>query len=177
MCIPHGRRTKNQSICANYQWAKGEAGMSGNDLVKPEEIQSRIHAIRGVQVMMDEDLALLHGVETKVMNQTVKRNSERFPEEFMIQITDDEFNRLRSQIVTSDQRGGRRYLPYAFTGPGVAMLSDVLRSETTVKVSIRIMRDFVGGASLKDLGKKWFAFAKMDIGAVEMLTRLKEMKA
>ena len=65
--------------------------------------------------MLDEDQALLYGVETKVLNQAVKRNSERFPEEFMFQITDDEFNRLRSQIVTSNQRGGRRYLPYAFT--------------------------------------------------------------
>ena len=117
--------------------------MSGNDLIKPEEIQSRIHAIRGVQVMIDEDLALLYGVETKVLNQAVKRNSERFPEEFMFQITDDEFNRLRSQIVTSNQRGGRRYLPYAFTEQGVAMLSAVLRSETAVKVSVQIINAFV----------------------------------
>ena len=212
---------------------KGEAGMSGNDLIKPEE--------------------------------------------FMFHITDDEFNRLRSQIVTSNQRGGRRYLPYAFTEQGIAMLSAVLRSETAIKVSIRIITAFVAmrrfiaangqifeaykfvavlirtaqklitiidnyiydsvltfltkrrknvkvilltkyiskqlvldvkkyneqyptieikvfknshdrfmiidnttvyhfGASLKDLGKKWFAFSKMDFGAVEMLTRLKEMK-
>ena len=294
--------------------------MSGNELIKLEEIQSRIHTIRGVQVMLDEDLALLYGVETKVLNQAVKRNSERFPEEFMFQITDDEFNRLKSQIVTSNQRGGRRYLPYAFTEQGIAMLSAVLRSETAVKMSIRIMSAFVAmrrfiasnagvfqrldtleikqletdkkinhvlnameskeiqlkqgiffdgqifdayqfvsnlfrsaeesiviidnyiddsvlthlskrkkdvkvilftkntsrslaldvkkfnkqypaieikefknshdrfiiidnttvyhfGASLKDIGKKWFAFSKMDIGAVEMLTRLKEMKA
>lgn len=80
--------------------------MSGNELIKNEEIQNRIYAIRDVQVMLDEDLLLLYGVETKVLNQTVKRNSERFPEEFMFQITDDEFNRLRSQIVTSNQRGG-----------------------------------------------------------------------
>lgn len=97
--------------------------MSGNELIKNEEIQNRIYAIRDVQVMLDEDLSLLYGVETKVLNQAVKRNSERFPEEFMFQITDDEFNRLRSQIVTSNQRGGRRYLPYAFTEQGVAMLT------------------------------------------------------
>ncbi len=117
--------------------------MGGTDLIKPEEIQSRIHTIRGVQVMLDEDLALLYGVETKVLNQAVKRNSERFPEEFRFQITDDEFNRLRSQIVTSSPIGGRRYLPYAFTEQGIAMLSAVLRSETAVKVSIRIINAFV----------------------------------
>ncbi len=89
--------------------------MNGNDLIKPEEIQSKIHTIRSVQVMLDEDLALLYGVETKVLNQAVKQNSERFPDEFMFQITDDEFNRLRSQIVTSNRRGGKRYLPCAFT--------------------------------------------------------------
>jgi len=165
--------------------------MSGNDLIKPEEIQSRIHTIRGVQVMLDEDMALLYGVKTKVLNQAVKRNRERFPEEVIIHITDDEFNRLRSQIVTSNQRGGRRYLPYAFTEQGVAMLSAVLRSETAIKVSIQIINAFVAmrrfiiidnttvyhfGASLKDLGKKWFAFSKMDVGAVDMLTRLKEMR-
>jgi hypothetical protein len=172
-----GDAQKIKAFVQTIDGPKGEAGMSGSELIKKEEIQNRINTLRDVQVMMDEDLALLYGVETKVLNQTVKRNSERFPEEFMIQITDDEFNRLRSRIVTSNQRGGRRYLPYAFNEQGVAMLSDVLRSETTVKVSIRIMRDFVGGASLKDLGKKWFAFSKMDIGAVEMLTRLKEMKA
>jgi len=117
--------------------------MSGSELIKNEEIQNRIYTIRDVQVMLDEDLALLYGVETKVLNQAVKRNSERFPEEFMFQITDDEFNRLRSQIVTSNQRGGRRYLPYAFTEQGVAMLSAVLRSETAVKISVQIIKAFV----------------------------------
>ncbi len=72
--------------------------MSGNDLIKFEEIQSRIHTIRGVQAMPDENLALLYGVETKVLNQAVKRNSERFPEEYIFQITDDELSHLKSQI-------------------------------------------------------------------------------
>ena len=103
--------------------------MSGNDLIKPEEIQSRIHTIRGVQVMLDEDLALLYGVETKVLNQAVKRNSERFPEEFMFQITDDEFNRLKSQIVTSTQRCGRRYLPYAFSKMDIGAFEMLTRLE------------------------------------------------
>jgi hypothetical protein len=231
----HETHKKSKYLCIlSNNGPKGEAGMSGNDLIKTEEN--------------------------------------------MFHITDDEFNRLRSQIVTSNQRGGRRYLPYAFTEQGIAMLSAVLRSETAIKVSIRILNAFVAmrrfiaanaqifdaykfvadlirtaqksitiidnyiddsvltiltkrrknvsvilltkyisnqmaldikkineqyqaieikefknshdhfinianttvyhfGASLKDLGKKWFAFSKMDLGAVEMLTRLKEMKA
>ena len=116
---------------------------SGNELTRLEEIQSRIYTIRNRQVMLDEDLALLYGVETKVLNQAVKRNSERFPPRFMFQITDDEFDRLRSQTVTSNRRGGRRYLPYAFAEQGVAMLSAVLRSATAIKVSIQIMNAFV----------------------------------
>ena len=117
--------------------------MSGSELINVEDIRNRIYTIRGVQVMLDEDLALLYGVETKVFNQAVKRNSERFPEEFMFQITDYEFNRLKSQFVTSKQRGGRRYLPYASTEQGVAMLSAVLRSETAVKISVQIINAFV----------------------------------
>ena len=108
---------------------KGEAGMSVKKLIKNEEIQDRIHTIRDVQVMLDEDLASLYGVETKALNQAVKRNSERFPEEFMFQITDDEFNRLRSQIVTSNQRGGRRYLPYAFSKMDIGAVEMLARLE------------------------------------------------
>lgn len=119
--------------------------MTGNELIMNKEIQSRIYAIRGVQVMLDEDLALLYGVDTKVLNQAVKRNSERFPEQFMFQITDEEFDRLRSQVVTLDSGRGkhRKYLPYAFTEQGVAMLSAILRSDTAVKVSIQIINAFV----------------------------------
>jgi len=92
--------------------------------------------------MLDEDLAALYGVETKVLNQAVKRNQERFPPEFMFQLTKEDMENLRSQFVTSSW-GGRRYLPYAFTEQGVAMLSAVLKSETAVKVSIQIMNAFV----------------------------------
>lgn len=92
--------------------------------------------------MLDADLAALYGVETKVLNQAVKRNIARFPEDFAFQLTDDELANLRSQIVTSN-RGGRRYLPYAFTEQGVAMLSSVLRSPRAVQVNIEIMRTFV----------------------------------
>lgn len=101
-----------------------------------------IHTARGQQVILDYDLAWLYGVETKVFNQAVKRNIERFPERFRFQLTSKEFDDLRSQIVTSSH-GGRRYLPYAFTEQGVAMLSAVLRSERAVKVSIGIMDAFV----------------------------------
>ncbi len=107
-------------------------------------IQKKIYTIRGIQVMLDSDLAELYGVETKVFNQAVKRNIERFPVHFRFQLTRKEYEEiLRSQIVTSNKHGGRRYLPYAFTEQGVAMLSAVLRSETAVKVSIRIMEAFV----------------------------------
>lgn len=112
------------------------------DLVKIEEIQKQIYTVRNVQVMLDEDLAALYGVETKVLNQAVKRNQERFPPEFMFQLTKEDMENLRSQFVTSSW-GGRRYLPYAFTEQGVAMLSAVLKSETAVKVSIQIMNAFV----------------------------------
>ena len=133
-------------------------------------IESLIRTIRGQQAMLDSDLAMLYGVETKRLNEQVKRNSNRFPEDFMFQLTQDEAVRSRSQIatlndegmllrsqiatsnekdnplrpqfVTSNGRGGNRYLPYAFTRNGIAMLSSVLRSDTAVEVNIRIMRAF-----------------------------------
>ena len=106
------------------------------------EIQDLIYIIRGQQVMIDKDLATLYGVETKVLNQAVKRNIKRFPDDFMFQLTQEEF--LRSQFVTSNDkgRGGTRYAPYVFTENGVAMLSGILRSETAVEVNIQIMRAF-----------------------------------
>ncbi len=104
-------------------------------------IESLIYFIREEQVMLDRDLAKLYGVETKVLNQAVKRNIQRFPADFMFQLTKDEC--LRSQIVTSNGgRGGARYMPYVFTENGVAMLSSVLRSERAIEVNIRIMRAF-----------------------------------
>ena len=94
--------------------------------------------------MLDRDLALLYGVETKVLNRAVKRNLQRFPLDFMFQLTAEEANSLRCQIGTSNEgRGGRRYLPYVFTEQGVAMLSSVLNSERAIVVNIEIMRAFV----------------------------------
>ena len=106
------------------------------------QIEERIFNIRGKQVMIDKDLALLYGVETKRLNEQVKRNIERFPEDFMFQLTQEEC--LRSQIATLNQAQGKhlKYLPFAFTENGIAMLSSVLRSETAIAVNIKIMRTF-----------------------------------
>ena len=106
-------------------------------------IKNLIYVIRGQQVMLDSDLAELYQVETKVFNQAVKRNMERFPKEFCFQLAREEYNSLRSQIVTSKGKGGRRYLPYVFTEQGIAMLSAVLRSDIAIQVSIKIMNTFV----------------------------------
>ena len=115
-------------------------------LANNSDIFNLIHVIRGHQVLLDSDLAALYQVETKVFNQAVSRNIERFPENFRFQLTKEEFESLRSQFVTSNKstnKGGRRYLPYAFTEQGIAMLSGVLRSEVAIQVSIRIMNTFV----------------------------------
>src|SRR3989344_1457874 len=195
--------------------------MKKNVILSEQEIRSKIYTIRDTQVMLDEDLARLYNVETRVLNQAVKRNPERFPQNFMIQLNEMEYKNLISQSVTSSSKwGGRRKLPYVFTEQGIAMLSAVLKSETAVKVSIKIIEAFVAmrkflltnaqlfqrmdrseqkllehdnkfkqshdrfiiidnkevyhlGASLKDLGKKWFAFSKFDKEAFMLLDKLK----
>ena len=108
-----------------------------------EFIRSRIYTIRGVQVMLDRDLAILYGVDAKRINEQVKRNAERFPEDFMFRLTKDEC--LRSQIATLNMERGKhlKYMPHAFTESGVAMLSGVLRSTVAIDVNVRIMRAFV----------------------------------
>ena len=105
-------------------------------------IQSKIYEIRGQKVMLDRDLAELYGVETRVLNQAVKRNAERFPEDFMFQLTQHEWGNLKSQFVISSW-GGIRKLPYVFTELGVAMLSSVLASKTAIQINMGIMRAFV----------------------------------
>jgi len=228
--------------------------MSKEVVISQKQIENRIFTIRGKQVMIDRDLAEIYQVETRVLNQAVKRNIERFPEKFRFQLSIDEVDDLKSQIVTSSSRsqivtlnqsdtqqgGNIKYLPYAFTEQGVAMLSAVLRSDIAVQVSIQIMDAFVEmrklianhsgllqrmdrvehrqietdqkfeqvfkalegkdaipdqgyfelkafsqshdrfliidgkevyhlGASLKDLGKKWFAFSKMEARSVSII--------
>ncbi|NCO67944.1 MAG: DNA-binding protein [Nitrospirae bacterium CG_4_10_14_0_8_um_filter_41_23] len=127
-------------------------------IVQQEVIEGKIYMIRGHKVMLSTDLAELYGVEPKVLIQAVKRNSERFPSDFMFMLTNQEFANLKSQIVTSSWGGIRRANPYAFTEQGVAMLSSVLRSKRAVQVNIAIMRAFVKLremlATHKDLARK-----------------------
>jgi ORF6N domain-containing protein len=111
--------------------------------VLSQQVERNILLIRGHRVMLDTDLAKLYGVSTKVLNQAVKRNTTRFPGDFIFQLTNEETITLRSQFVTSEGRGGRQYRPYAFTEQGVAMLSTVLHSERAIQVNIAIMRAFV----------------------------------
>lgn len=107
-----------------------------------EVIQNKIFEIRGCKVMLDFDLALLYNVENKALKQSIRRNINRFPSDFMFELTEFEFESLRSQIVTSN-RGGVRYMPFAFTEQGIAMLSSVLNSEKAIEINISIIRAFV----------------------------------
>lgn len=118
--------------------------MENKPVISPTEIKNLIYTIRGKQVMLDSDLAILYQVETKNLNKAVKRNIERFPVSFCFQLTDEEVQNLRFQIGTSSvSYGGRRYLPYVFTEQGIAMASAILRSDIAVKVSVEIMEAFV----------------------------------
>jgi phage regulator Rha-like protein len=118
--------------------------MNKTTLIPIERIEKQIFLIRGQKVMLDSHLALLYGVSTKRLNEQVRRNISRFPDDFMFQLTQAEYELLRSQIATSKYgSGGRRYLPLAFTEQGVAMLSTVLNSERAIQVNIAIMRAFV----------------------------------
>lgn len=127
-----------------------------NEIVK---IQNLIYEIRGYKVMLDSDLAKLYGVQTFNLNKAVKRNSERFPKDFMFQLTKDEYESLIFQFgISKSKRGGRRFMPYVFTEQGVAMLSSVLQSEQAIAVNIQIMRTFVQikqfALENKDLAKR-----------------------
>lgn len=127
-----------------------KSGRSGV-IVPMERITQTILLLRGYKVILDDDLAALYEVETKALNRAVKRNRDRFPDDFMFQLTTEEFDNLRYQSGTSSLRsqigtsrwGGRRYPPYAFTEQGVAMLSSILRSDRAIHVNIEIMRAFV----------------------------------
>jgi hypothetical protein len=109
-------------------------------------LQAKINEVRGQKVILDFDLSELYDVQTKVLNQAVKRNLQRFPEDFMFQLTENEYEYLRSQIVTLNENGRgkhKKYLPFAFTEQGIAMLSGILNSEVAINVNIAIMRTFV----------------------------------
>ncbi len=128
-----------------------------NELTVP--IHQKIYTLRGKQIMLDEDLAALYQVETRVLNQSVKRNRERFPDDFIFQLTEEEYQSLRSQFVTLEVGRGkhRKYMPYAFTENGVYMLSAVLKSKVAVEVSIEIMRTFT---KLREFALHYNALAK-----------------
>ena len=145
-----------------------------------EQVERNILLIRGHRVMLDADLSKLYGVPTKSLNQAVKRNTTRFPADFMFQLTPAETTALRSQFVTSKNRGGRQYRPYVFTEQGVAMLSSVLRSKQAVHVNIEIMRAFVRvrfsmeenrdlSKKLKELEKKYDTQFKAVFDAIRNL--------
>jgi len=116
---------------------------TSKSLVPIEIIQNRILIIRGQKVIIDVDLAEIYGVGTKVLNQAVSRNRDRFPEDFMFQLNKEEFKILRSQIVTSSGWGGRRYPPYAFTEHGAVMAASVLNSPGAIAVSVQVVRAYV----------------------------------
>jgi hypothetical protein len=127
----------------------------GNGLVPEEVIERKIVMIRGHKVMMDRDLAKLYGVKTKRLNEQVRRNLSRFPEDFMFQLTKEKFENWKSQFATSNQdKMGLRRRPYAFTEQGVAMLSSVLNSERAVQVNIAIMRAFVKLRQILSMNKE-----------------------
>jgi hypothetical protein len=152
----------------------------------PEEIIGRkIYLIRGQKVLLSPDLAELYGVEPRVLIQAVKRNLDRFPDDFMFQLTDQEVINLKSQIVTSSWGGARRANPYAFTEQGVAMLSSVLSSKRAIAVNIRIMRTFVKlremiasnselARRLDELGQKYDAQFSVVFDAIRQMMKVEE---
>jgi hypothetical protein len=128
------------SISVEYAWEIQMPRRVSSELIPVERIERQIYVVRGQRVMLDGDLAELYGVLPKVLNQAMKRNAARFPDDFAFRLTLQEFRNLMSQIVTSSlAHGGRRKLPTAFTEQGVAMLSSVLRSPMAVRVNIEIM--------------------------------------
>lgn len=145
-CAFLGKSPVIQHLFARFP---GHAGLMASRrrrtaLISGERVTHSILLLRGYKVLLDTDLAALYGVETRALLQAVKRNLERFPEDFMLQLTPEEWANLRSQtVISSAEHGGRRYPPYAFTEQGVAMLSSVLSSDRAIAVNIEIMRAFV----------------------------------
>jgi phage regulator Rha-like protein len=123
-------------------------------IIPDETIIGKIYLVRGQKVMLDMDLALLYEIDNKQLKRQVRRNIERFPEDFMFEITNKELDSLRSQIGTSNKRGGTRYMPFAFTEQGVAMLSGVINSSKAIEMNIAIMRAFVETRKLLHSNKK-----------------------
>jgi hypothetical protein len=158
--------------------AKKTSKPSTSTSLPDEVLTSKIFVVREQKVMLDSDLAKMYGVETKVLKQAVKRNIERFPQDFMFELTIQEFQNLRSQIVTSSW-GGSRYKPFAFTEQGVAMLSSVLNSTRAVAVNIQIMRVFVKmrqmASGYKDLLSKIEKLETNDITQDEQIQKIYQL--
>jgi phage regulator Rha-like protein len=150
------------------------------DLIPVERIERCILVIRGERVMLDSDLAELYGVETRRLNEQVRRNPSRFPVDFMFQLTPEEVENLRSQFATSSEHGGRRYLPFVFTEHGALMLANVLNSERAAQTSVQVVRAFVRlrqmlasnaelSRKLEALEKKYDAQFKIVFDAIRQL--------
>lgn len=156
-------RTPDPDIEREERMDKKEPG-SQKVLIPQEHIENKILFLRGHKVMLDKDLAELYGVQTKALNQAARRNRTRFPEDFIFQMTKEEFETWRSQIVTLKRGQHRKYLPHAFTEQGVAMLSSVLHSDRAIHVNIQIMRTFTKLRELmathKELSQKVEALEK-----------------
>ncbi|NLM07111.1 MAG: ORF6N domain-containing protein [Tissierellia bacterium] len=148
-------------------------------IIGNKDIKSMIFTVRGKQVMVDSDLAELYQVETRVFNQGVKRNINRFPDHFRFQLTEEEYKNLRSQFVTSSENsghGGRRYLPYVFTEQGIAMLSAVLKSDIAIDVSIKIMDAFVQMRAFLLSNKEMFSrLDRIELKQLETDKKLEEV--
>jgi hypothetical protein len=153
-----------------------------------DNVESAIYSIRGQRVMLDSDLAEIYRTTTKRLNEQVRRNRQRFPEDFAFQLKADEFKRLRSQFATSKTRGGRRYLPWVFTEHGAIMLANVLNSPIAVQASVRVVRAFVRlremiagnaqlAARLKDLERRLDSHDEAIIELFAVLKRLLEPEA
>jgi len=164
---------------------KGAAGDAAGASIMPiGKIEQAILLVRGEKVILDADLAALYGVATRVLNQAVRRNLDRFPEDFMFQLTRDEAGSLRSQTVTSKPgRGGRRYAPYAFTEHGAIMAATVLNSPRAVQVSVFVVRAFVRlrrmlaqhkalAAKLEELGRKVGQHDRQIVALIDAIRRL-----
>ena len=160
---------------------KGGTHMEEKSLLIVDDIKIRdlIYTFRGQQVMIDSDLAELYQVETKYLNRQKSRNAERFPEDFCFQLTKDEYENLRCKNVPSsltDNYGGRRYMPYAFTEQGIAMLSSVLKSDIAAKISINIMRAFVEMRRFLMSNKELFSrLDRVELKQLETDKRLEEV--
>ena len=160
----------------------------GNDMSNQiATITSVIRTIRGKKVILDADLARIYGVSTKALNQAVKRNLERFPDDFLLRLSPDELENLRSQFVTSSLHGGQRYLPYAFTENGAIMVANVLNSPEAVRMSVFVVRAFVKMRELlggtKELAKQLAALEKKltdrldghEVAIIEVLRRVMDI--